>query len=86
MPLFQKPINHTDRKRETRGSDDVDELTTVFLEIFEENFVPSFNDLSTEDKATLKTMFNDIAEDKLMGDILCECDKDAMADVFTSLT
>ena len=34
MPLFPKPINKEDSKRETRGTDDVDELTTVFMDIF----------------------------------------------------
>ena len=34
MPLFPKPINKGEGKRETRGSDDVDELTTVFMDIF----------------------------------------------------
>ena len=30
-------------------------------------------------------MFNEVCEGKGLGDLLAECDKDAMADAFTSL-
>ena len=85
MPLFPKPINKENTKEAKRGTEDVTEKCQEFIDIFDSSFVPAYQALSHEDQGALKIMFNELIEGKEIGDLLCECDKDALSDGFNDL-
>lgn len=86
MPLFKQTINKNNSKKLERGTDDVEAKCTEFIDIYETSFVPAFNALSSEDKIALKEMFNNLVDSKELGDLLSECDKDALIDGFNDLS
>ena len=56
-------------------------------EFFENGFVPAYKDLSEEDQKKLKEVFNGLLDEhNSLGDIMAECDKEALSDKFNDLS
>ena len=89
MPLFAKPLVNINAKAKGKRGNETELIAMLdaFMEFFDNGFVPAYKDLSETEKDNLREMFNGLLDDQpTLGDIMAECDKDALTDKFTDLT
>ena len=70
-----------------RGNEDGEEKFQLFLEHYNEHFLPGYEQLDEDDKDDLKEEFNKLGIDRLpnLGELLVAGDKDDLQDKFADL-